>query len=103
MQTSKCRQAGCSVHSVEYEVPVSQIEALILMSGECEQYVRYYDHWIIVETRGKTSLNIKLRKIKHHHMEKMQYNISPILKRGNHDLIHDHCFGTINTSCELGQ
>ena len=63
MQTSKCRQAGCSVHSVEYEIPVSQIEALILMSGECEQYVRYYDHWIIVETRGKTSLNIKLQKI----------------------------------------
>ena len=40
VQTSKCRQAGCSVHSVEYEIPVSQIEALILMSGECEQYVR---------------------------------------------------------------
>ena len=41
VQTSKCRQAGCSVHSVEYEIPVSQIEALILMSEECEQYVRY--------------------------------------------------------------
>ena len=38
--TTKCRQAGCSVHSVKYDIPVSQIEALILMSGECEQYVR---------------------------------------------------------------
>ena len=40
VQTTKCRQAGCSVHSVKYDIPVSQIEALILMSGECEQYVR---------------------------------------------------------------
>ena len=40
VRTTKCRQAGCSVHSVEYDIPLSQIEALILMSGECEQYVR---------------------------------------------------------------
>ena len=40
VQTSRCRQAGCSVHSVEYDIPLAQIEALILMSGECEQYIR---------------------------------------------------------------
>ena len=40
VKTSRCRQAGCSVHSVEYDIPLAQIEALILMSGECEQYIR---------------------------------------------------------------
>lgn len=37
---TKCQEPGCSVHKVDYDLPMRQIEALILMSGQCEQYVR---------------------------------------------------------------
>ena len=32
---------GCSVHSIQYNVPMRQIEALIQLSNQCEQYIRY--------------------------------------------------------------
>ena len=47
------------MHSVEYEIPVSQIEALILMSGECEQYVRYVIRQLDA-SRKKNFLNLNL-------------------------------------------
>ena len=37
---TRCREPGCSV-SVNYDIPMKQVEALILLSGGCEQYVRY--------------------------------------------------------------
>ena len=40
MTITKCREPGCSVHSVKYDIPMRQIEALILLSDQCEQYVR---------------------------------------------------------------
>ena len=38
---SSCRERGCFVRAVNYLVSMQQVEALILMSSHCEQYLRY--------------------------------------------------------------
>ena len=40
-QVSPCRERGCFVRAVNYAIPMKQVEAIILMSSHCEQYVRY--------------------------------------------------------------
>ena len=39
-RVSSCRERGCSVHRVEYGAPISQVAAVISLSGHCEQHVR---------------------------------------------------------------
>ena len=36
-----CQEPGCSVHPVEYHAPLNQIKALMTLSSDCEQHVRY--------------------------------------------------------------
>ena len=40
-QVSPCRERGCFVRAVNYAIPMKQLEAIILMSSHCEQYIRY--------------------------------------------------------------
>ena len=35
-----CREAGCHVRAVDYSASMRQVEALIQLSGQCEQYIR---------------------------------------------------------------
>ena len=37
---ASCRERGCSVHRISYEVPMAQIVALTTLSKECEQHVQ---------------------------------------------------------------
>ena len=40
---TKCREPGCSVHSVNYDIPMKQVEALILLSGsEDDSQMSFY-------------------------------------------------------------
>jgi hypothetical protein len=37
---SSCRESGCSVHRVSYNVPMSQMIAVTTLSKECEQHIQ---------------------------------------------------------------
>ena len=38
---SSCPEPGCAVYSVMYDINSRQLEALILLSDQCEQYIKY--------------------------------------------------------------
>ena len=40
ISVDKCREQGCSVHRVTYEISESQIAALAILSESCEQHFR---------------------------------------------------------------
>ena len=39
-EVSKCRERGCYVQRIRYNVPMRQISALAALSENCEQHIR---------------------------------------------------------------
>ena len=59
----KCREPGCSVHSVEYEIPMRQIQALLLISGQgrFKKYLRKFMKGILCIKRHLIRIQLFLK------------------------------------------